>query len=93
MTADEGVHCGFFNRITAPERLMGDALEIARRLASGPTLAHGVTKQMLHREWNMGIDAAIDAEAKAQAALMRTKDFRRAYDAFAAKKPPEFKGD
>ena len=48
---------------------------------------------MLHREWDMGVDAAIEAEAVAQARLMRTKDFRRAYDAFVARRAPEFKGD
>jgi enoyl-CoA hydratase/carnithine racemase len=93
MTAEEGVGCGFFNRLTPPERLMADAEEIARRLAAGPTRAHAVTKQMLHREWNMGIDAAIDLEARVQAKLMQTNDFRRAYEAFVAKKTPEFKGD
>ena len=52
-----------------------------------------MTKRMLHREWDMGIDAAIEAEAKAQALLMRTKDFRRAYEAFAAKQAPKFEGN
>jgi enoyl-CoA hydratase/carnithine racemase len=62
-------------------------------LASGPTFAHGVTKKMLHQEWNVGIDEAIEMEAQAQAICMQTKDFQRAYEAFAAKKKPEFQGD
>jgi hypothetical protein len=48
---------------------------------------------MLHREWNMGIDEAIEAEAKAQAVCMQTKDFRRAYEAFSQKRKPVFEGD
>lgn len=93
MSAQEGEQWGFFNRLVAPEQLMPETLAMARRLREGPTFAHGVTKAMLHREWNMGIDQAIEAEAKAQAICMQTKDFKRAYEAFVAKKTPEFKGD
>lgn len=57
------------------------------------TFAHGVTKTMLHREWSMDVESAIEAEAQAQAICMATQDFRRAFDAFAAKQRPEFKGD
>jgi len=49
--------------------------------------------KMLHREWSMDIDAAIDEEAQIQAQLMESNDFRRAYDAFAAKRRPAFEGD
>lgn len=65
----------------------------ARQLADGPTFAHGMTKKLLHQEWNMGIDEAIEAEAQAQAICMQTRDFRRAYDAFVARQSPVFEGD
>jgi enoyl-CoA hydratase/carnithine racemase len=52
-----------------------------------------MTKKMLHEEWNMGVDQAIDAEAEAQATCMTTNDFHRAYHAFVNKQKPEFKGD
>jgi enoyl-CoA hydratase/carnithine racemase len=48
---------------------------------------------MLHQEWHLPIDEAIDAEAEAQALLMQTEDFRRAYRAFVAKQKPEFEGN
>jgi enoyl-CoA hydratase/carnithine racemase len=62
-------------------------------LAAGPTLAHAMTKKMLHQEWNVGLDEAIEMEAQAQAILMQTRDFHRAYEAFAAKRKPSFEGD
>jgi enoyl-CoA hydratase/carnithine racemase len=93
MSAEEGERWGFFNKLVASAQLMPEALALARKLADGPTFAHAVTKAMLHKEWNMGIDAAVEAEAKAQAICMQTKDFKRAYEAFVAKKTPEFKGD
>jgi enoyl-CoA hydratase/carnithine racemase len=60
---------------------------------AGPTFAHAMTKKMLHREWAMPLDDAIEAEAQAQSICMQTADFRRAYDAFCAKQRPEFRGD
>jgi enoyl-CoA hydratase/carnithine racemase len=52
-----------------------------------------MTKQMLRDEWVLPLDEAIDAEARAQAACMETNDFRRAYEAFVAKQPPQFEGN
>jgi enoyl-CoA hydratase/carnithine racemase len=75
------------------ETLLADALHLAKELASGPTLGHAMTKKMLHREWAMDLDAALDAEAVAQAQLMESNDFRRAYEAFSAKQTPVFEGN
>ncbi len=91
MDAEEGLAWGFFNRIADP--VLPAAMEVAQSLASGPTFAHAVTKKMLHQEWNVGLDEAIEMEAQAQAICMQTKDFQRAYEAFAAKKKPAFQGD
>ena len=66
---------------------------LARELAAGPTFAHGMTKKCLEQEWSMGIAEAIEAEAQAQAICMQTEDFKRAYEAFAAKRKPVFAGD
>jgi enoyl-CoA hydratase/carnithine racemase len=91
MSADEGLAWGFFNRVADP--VLDPSMLTAKELAAGPTLAHAVTKKMLHQEWNVGVDQAIDMEAVAQAELMQTKDFHRAYEAFAAKRKPVFQGD
>jgi enoyl-CoA hydratase/carnithine racemase len=93
MTAEEGAAWGFFGRVVAPDALHAEAQALARSLADGPTFAHGVTKKLLHQEWAMDLDVAIEAEAEAQAICMQTADFRRAYEAFAAKKTPKFEGN
>jgi enoyl-CoA hydratase/carnithine racemase len=73
--------------------VLADAQELARALAAGPTFAHAMTKRSLHQEWAMGVDAAIEAEAQAQAICMQTDDFVRAYQAFVRKERPVFEGN
>src|ERR1700728_5325686 len=82
MTAQEGEAWGFYNKLVAPENLEGEALALARRIASGPTFANSITKTQFSQEWAMSLDQAIEAEAQAQAICMQTKDFERAYRAF-----------
>ena len=91
--ADEGERWGFYNSVVEAETLSDAATRLARELADGPAFAHGITKTMLHHEWSLSIDQAIEAEAQAQAICMQTADFRRAYEAFAAKRKPVFEGD
>jgi enoyl-CoA hydratase/carnithine racemase len=93
MTAEEGERWGFFNRLVAPDHLLPEAQGLARELAEGPTFAHAMTKACLHQEWSMDIDAAVEAEAQAQAICMQTRDYARAYRAFVAKQRPVFEGD
>jgi len=93
MLAEEALSWGFFNRLTPPEAVLSESLALATQIAQGPTFAHAMTKKMLHAEWNMTVDAAIDAEAAAQAVCMETQDFHRAYHAFVAKQKPQFEGD
>ncbi|MCA0177880.1 MAG: enoyl-CoA hydratase family protein [Proteobacteria bacterium] len=90
---EEAERAGFFNRLAAPEDLLTETVVWAEQLARGPTFAHAMTKRMLHQEWAMGVDEAIEAEAQAQAICMLTQDFHRAYHAFAAKQQPTFEGD
>ena len=91
--AEEGYNWGFYNRIHEAEALLAQAVKLARTLANGPSFAHAMTKNMLHQEWSMTVEQALEAEAQAQAICMQTEDFRRAYEAFSAKQAPEFKGN
>lgn len=90
---EEGERWGFFNRLCAPEQLLAEAQALAAQLVQGPTFANGITKTMLHQEWAMTIEQAIESEAQAQALCMLTQDFTRAYEAFVAKQKPKFEGN
>ncbi|MDC7784706.1 enoyl-CoA hydratase family protein [Rhodoplanes sp. TEM] len=93
MSAAEGHAWGFYNALHPSADLGAKAAELARSLADGPWFAHGITKTMLNQEWAMGLDELIESEAQAQAICMATGDFRRAFEAFAAKRKPVFEGN
>jgi enoyl-CoA hydratase/carnithine racemase len=91
MSAEEGLAWGFFNRVI--EDVQAEAFALAEELAKGPSVAHAVTKKQLDAEWSVSIEEALEMEAQSQAHCMETNDFKRAYEAFAAKRTPEFRGD
>ncbi len=93
MSAGEGHAWGFYNRLVERASLLDEARRFARNLADGPWFAHTMTKKMLDQEWSMGIEEMIESEAQAQAICMATGDFRRAFEAFAAKARPAFEGN
>jgi enoyl-CoA hydratase/carnithine racemase len=93
LPGDEALAWGFYNRLAEPEALLSAAVDWAAELAAGPSFGHAMTKRMLHQEWAMGVDEAIEAEAQAQAICMMTQDFQRAYEAFVAKQKPRFEGN
>jgi enoyl-CoA hydratase/carnithine racemase len=93
MSAEEGERWGFFNKVVSPGGLEAEANAWAAKLVAGPAFANAMTKNQLNLEWSMPLDMAIEAEAQAQAICMQTKDFERAYKAFAAKTKPVFEGN
>ncbi|MBM3389678.1 MAG: enoyl-CoA hydratase family protein [Betaproteobacteria bacterium] len=93
MDGQEAERWGFFNRLCSPEDLHAQALGLAQELRAGPTFANGITKTMLHQEWSMTIEQALEAEAQAQALCMLTQDYTRAYEAFVQRQKPVFKGN
>ena len=91
MTSEEGAAWGFYNRVV--EDVMAEAYALADQLAKGPSIAHCITKRQLDLETSMTLDQALEAEARVQARCMDTKDFHRAYEAFANKQKPVFQGN
>jgi enoyl-CoA hydratase/carnithine racemase len=93
MTAAEGHDWGFYNAVHGSADLEAEAVKLAKSIADGPWFAHTMTKTMLNQEWAMGIEELVESEAQAQAICMATGDFRRAFEAFAAKRKPVFEGN
>lgn len=81
---------GLYHRVVAQDQVLLDARMLAERLARGPSVALGVTKDALNREASMDLAAALELEAQVQAELMRQPNFRESYEAFKAKREPRF---
>jgi len=90
ISAQEAERIGLYNRVVPRERLAATTLEFAERLALGPAFALAKTKEMLNRELNMNLETALECEAQAQAICMQHPDYREAYEAFVAKRQPQF---
>ena len=76
MSAEEGRALGLLQPAVSRRRVLGrGACDGRRRSPPARRFAHAMTKKMLHQEWNMGIDEAIEAEAQAQAICMQTEGF------------------
>ena len=88
--ADEALRAGLYNRIVPDGEALAAATEFAGKLSKGPSRALEITKYAIDREAAMDLEAALDAEARAQASLMAYADFREAYEAFVARRPPKF---
>ena len=90
IAADEALRIGLYNRIADTRPVLEAARELAAQLARGPSRALEITKDAVNREASMHLQAALDAEAEIQASLMMDANFREAYEAFVAKRPPRF---
>jgi enoyl-CoA hydratase/carnithine racemase len=93
LAGEDAERWGFFNRLATPVDVLAQAQALAADLAAGPTFGNAMTKRMLEMEWAMSVETAVEAEAVAQALCMETKDFARAFRAFADKRKPVFEGN
>jgi len=89
--ADEALRIGLYNRVVPDGEALAAATKLATQLAQGPSFALEITKDALDREASVDLSSALEAEAQIQASLMTHADFREAYDAFVAKRPPKFR--
>jgi enoyl-CoA hydratase/carnithine racemase len=89
--AQEAWRIGLYNRVVPASEVMDTARTIAEQLARGPSFGLAVTKEALDREWSMDIDSGMRWETEIQAACMLDPNFHESYEAFVAKRPPEFK--
>jgi 2-(1,2-epoxy-1,2-dihydrophenyl)acetyl-CoA isomerase len=92
VNAEEALRLGLVNWICAPEDLAARTHEIARRPASGPTVAYRHMKENLNRAMNRDVDDCLDLEATHHVHCGQTEDHREASHAFVEKREPVFRG-
>jgi len=92
VSAEEALRLGLANWVCAPDELASRTREIARRLASGPTVAYRYMKENLNRAMAGEVDDCLDLEATHHIHCGQTEDHREATKAFVDKREPVFKG-
>ena len=92
ITAEQGLDWGLFNEVTPPDELAARVDAWAQRLASGPSVAYGLTKRAMNRAWSQTFEEALDYEAYLQDTASRTEDNKEGVTAFLEKRAPQFKG-
>ncbi len=92
LKAEEAYRLGAIYRVVPPDRLMDEAMAVARRLAEGPTRAIGMTKIMLNRSFESDLESALDREGTYQGIAVGTSDVLEGITAFLEKRKPDFKG-
>lgn len=93
LTAEEADRWGLVTELCAPDAVLNRAMELAARLAAGPTVALGLTKRMLDRSADLGVHDALELEATSQSAAVVTRDHEVAREAFLQRGgAPSFEG-
>jgi 2-(1,2-epoxy-1,2-dihydrophenyl)acetyl-CoA isomerase len=92
LSAKEAQEWGLVTRVV-PDAELGEATrKLAEELARGPTLAFGRGKLLLHNSTTETLETQMELESQAIAASGHSEDFAEGVRAFAAKRPPTFRG-
>ena len=92
VTAEEALSLGLANWIAPPEEMMNKTMEVAGRLANGPTVAFRFMKENLNRAMSGEVEDCMDLEATHHVHCGQTQDHRDATKAFVEKRDPVFNG-
>ncbi len=92
LSAQDAERLGIVNKVVPAAQLEQTTREWAKRLASGPTFAIGLSKRLLNRSLQSDLDTCFAEEAFSQALAANSEDMREGIRSFMEKRPPAFKG-
>jgi 2-(1,2-epoxy-1,2-dihydrophenyl)acetyl-CoA isomerase len=92
LSAGQALEWGLINRVVADDQVLPSALEMAHRLAEGPTLALGATKRLILAGATESLESQMEKESRVIAAMAGNADGREGLAAFIGKRIPRFIG-
>lgn len=92
LTAEQAVEWGFINRVVPDDMLMEETMEIAIKLARGPTHTIGETKRLLLNGTTASLETQMEMETRVIAKISTTEDGLEGIKAFTKKRTPKFTG-
>jgi 2-(1,2-epoxy-1,2-dihydrophenyl)acetyl-CoA isomerase len=92
VNAEEALRLGLTNWVCEPDELQARTMDVAMRLAKGPTVAYRYMKENLNRALAGDVDDCLDLEATHHVHCGQTEDHRNATKAFVEKREPTFNG-
>jgi 2-(1,2-epoxy-1,2-dihydrophenyl)acetyl-CoA isomerase len=92
LSASEAYRYGMVNRVVPQEDLEAASVELASRLAQGPTIALGMAKRLLNRTLDIDRETALFEESMAQELVTRTEDAKEGIESFVQRRPASFTG-
>jgi 2-(1,2-epoxy-1,2-dihydrophenyl)acetyl-CoA isomerase len=92
ISATEAERLGLVTNVVAAGEVLATAMQLARRLASGPTCTHAITKRLVNHALDVDRSAALEEEAWAQELVMTTREAQEGVKAFIERREPEFLG-
>ena len=90
--AQEALRLGLVNRVVPADQLQAETLQLAERLAQGPTMAYGLAKIGVYQGLEMSLEDVLNLEARNQALAGRSQDRQEGVAAFREKRAPRFIG-
>ena len=92
ISASEALKAGLINQLSAPGRLMDDALALAEKLAKRPPLAVSWVLRSIAAGTYEGLDAGLKVEEEGSKIVGQSEDRKEGFSAFLEKREPKFKG-
>lgn len=92
VSSQRAAEIGMINRVVPADSLLSEALDLAGKLAAGPTGAIARVKRMLNATFANDLASQLALEADCQIESGQSSDFKEGVAAFFEKRPPNFTG-
>ncbi len=93
LSANEALDWGLINKVVDFKDLKDEANNLAKKLASGPTLVFGKLKNLVNNSFLDSLEGQMEYEARMISDSAKTKDGMNGIDAFVNKKQVSFRGE